>query len=158
MALAAERHTEQFDKAYVMLRKRMSTSERATSDQLLQGMRATFGDTVAATRAEVRYHDGMRMLRDKGIGANYCMQGMLDMADLAGSSIGPEQAGRCPQTDVLAEQIDKKAADVFEDWHGYVTVEPLQPVQVSHGHAAAIKTRQTVCSQLVPPDVGVASA
>jgi len=141
MALAAERHTERFDKAYIALREHLSPSERAQSETLLRELQPTYADATAATRAEVRYHDGMQMLRSKGIGSSYCMQGMFDAAQLAGSTIGPDQAMACPQTTTLAVQIDKKAADVFEDWHGHVTVEPLQPVQMSHG-------------QPLPPNVG----
>lgn len=133
MALAAERHTERFSQAYAALRAHLSAQDRATSDKLLQGLRPTYADATAAVRAETRYHDGMHLLQGKGLGSSYCMQGMFDTADLAGSTIGPDQAMRCPPTTVVAEQVDKKAADVFEDWHGHVTVEPLQPVQMKNG-------------------------
>ena len=133
LALAAERHTERFNQAYVELREHLSPRERAESEKLLRDLQPTYADATAATRAESRYHDGMQMLRSKGLGSNYCMEGMFDTAQLAGSTIGPDQAMACPQTTTLAVQIDKKAADVFEDWHGHVTVEPLQPVQVKDG-------------------------
>jgi TPR repeat protein len=139
MALAAERHTERFSQAYMTLREHMSPQEIDASDRLLQGLRPTYADATAATRAEARYHDGMQMLRSKGLGSNYCMEGMFDTAQLAGSTIGPDQAMACPQTAVLAVQIDKKAADVFEDWHGHVTVEPLQPVQTKNGQPLPAK-------------------
>jgi TPR repeat protein len=133
LALAAERHTERFNQAYVELRAHLSPREREESEKLLRDLQPTYADATAATRAESRYHDGMQMLRSKGLGSNYCMEGMFDTAQLAGSTIGPDQAMACPQTTTLAVQIDKKAADVFEDWHGHVTVEPLQPVQVKDG-------------------------
>jgi hypothetical protein len=133
LALAAERHTERFEQAYVELRNHLSPRERAESETLLRGLQPMYADATAATRAEARYHDGMQVLRSKGIGSSYCMQGMFDAAQLAGSTIGPDQAMACPQTTTLAVQIDKKAADVFEDWHGHVTVEPLQPVQTKDG-------------------------
>jgi len=133
LALAAERHTERFNQAYVELRAHLSPRERAESEKLLHDLQPTYADATAATRAEARYHDGMQMLRSKGIGSSYCMQGMFDAAQLAGSTIGPDQAMACPQTTTLAVQIDKKAADVFEDWRGHVTVEPLQPVQTKDG-------------------------
>jgi len=133
LALAAERHTERFNQAYVELREHLSPRERAESEELLRNLQPTYADATAATRAEARYRDGMQMLRSKGIGSSYCMQGMFDAAQLAGSTIGPDQAMACPQTTTLAVQIDKKAADVFEDWHGHVTVEPLQPVQTRDG-------------------------
>ncbi len=133
LALAAERHTERFNQAYVELREHLSPREREESEKLLRDLQPTYADATAATRAESRYHDGMQMLRSKGLGSNYCMEGMFDTAQLAGSTIGPDQAMACPQTTTLAVQIDKKAADVFEDWHGHVTVEPLQPVQVKNG-------------------------
>ena len=75
----------------------------------------------------------MRLLRSPATGSNYCMAGMADFRDLAGGSASAEQAMRCPPTVVVAQQIDKKAADVFEDWKGHVTVEPLQPVQTQNG-------------------------
>jgi len=137
--LSAERHTERFSEAYATLRKHMSPREIAASEKLLQSLRPTYADATAANRAEERYRDGMRMLRDKGVGSNYCMQGMFDAADLAGSSIGPDQASQCPPTTVVAEQVDKKAADVFEDWHGHVTVEPLQQVQTRNGQPLPAK-------------------
>lgn len=140
LTLAAERHTERFNQAYVELRAHLSPRDRAESEKLLRGLQPTYADATAATRAEARYHDGMRMLRSKGLGSNYCMQGMFDAAQLAGSTIGPDQAMACPQTSTLAVQIDKKAADVFEDWHGHVTVEPLQPVQTRNGQPLPAKS------------------
>ena len=133
LTLAAERHTERFEQAYVALRDHLSSRQRAESETLLRSLRPVYADATAATRAEARYHGGMQMLRRKGIGSSYCMQGMFDAAQLAGSTIGPDQAMACPQTTTLAAQIDKKAADVFENWHGHVTVEPLQPVKTEHG-------------------------
>jgi TPR repeat protein len=133
MALAAERHTARFSEAYTTLRAHMSARERNESEALLRGLQPIYADATAATRAESRYRDGMQMLRSKGLGSNYCMEGMFDTAQLAGSTIGPDQAMACPQTAVLAVQIDRKAADVFEDWQGHVMVEPLQPVQVQNG-------------------------
>lgn len=133
ISLAAERHTERFSQADAELRKHMSPREIAESDKLLRDMQSTYADATAANRAEERYRNGMQILRSKGIGSSYCMQGMFDAAQLAGSTIGPDQAMACPQTTTLAVQIDKKAADVFEDWHGHVTVEPLQPVQMRNG-------------------------
>jgi TPR repeat protein len=133
LTLAAERHTARFIEAADALRKHLSPSERRESDELLHELAPVYGDATAANRAEARYRDGMHLLRSPAAGSNYCMAGMLDASDLAGGSPSAEQAMHCPPTGVVAEQIDKKAADVFEDWHGHVTVGPLQQVQTQNG-------------------------
>jgi hypothetical protein len=65
MALAAERHTERFSQAYMTLRKHMSPQEIDASDRLLQGLRPTYADATAATRAEARYHDAAGRQHDR---------------------------------------------------------------------------------------------
>lgn len=141
LTLAAERHTARFAEAADELRKRLPPREVRESDTLRRGLEPVYADATAAPRAEARYRDGMRMLRSPATGSNYCMAGMTDFRDLAGGTASSEQAMRCPPTVVVAQQIDQKAADVFEDWKGHVTVEPLQQVQTQNG-------------QPLPPKVG----
>jgi TPR repeat protein len=133
LTLAAERGTARFTEAADALRKRLSLRERRESETLLRGLQPVYADATAATRAQARYTDGMRRLRSPATGSNYCMAGMVDFRDLAGGSASAEQAMHCPPTAVVAEQIDKKAADVFEDWRGHVTIEPLQQVEIQNG-------------------------
>jgi hypothetical protein len=123
-ALAAERHTERFSKAYQDLDAQLSAEDRRKAAKLLHDLQPRYGDATAASRAETRYRDGMRLLRQTANQSNYCIAGMYDFRDLAGTSTGKV----CPPTQVVVNQIDKTAANVFEDWHGHVTVGPLQQV------------------------------
>ena len=133
LTLAAERHTARFAEAADALRGHLSPRDRRESDILLHGLEPEYADATAAKRAEARYRDGMQMLRSPSTGSNYCMAGMADISDLGGGTMSPEQAMHCPPTVIVVQQIDKKAADVFEGWRGHVTVEPLQQVQTKDG-------------------------
>jgi hypothetical protein len=128
--LAAERHTDRFVKAYTTLRKHMSAEEIAQAGKLLQTLRPHYSDATAAHRAETRYHDGMRLLRQTANQSNYCIAGMHDFRNLAGASINPAQfALDCPSTTQVAAQIDQRAALVFEDWYGHTSVGNPQQVR-----------------------------
>lgn len=139
LTLAAERHTARFTEAADALREHLSARDRREADSLLHELQPVYADATAARRAEARYRDGMQMLRSPSTGSNYCMAGMADISDLAGGTMSPEQAMHCPPTVIIVQQIDKKAADVFEGWRGHVTVEPLQQVQMRDGQPQAPK-------------------
>ncbi|MET0330707.1 MAG: hypothetical protein ABW154_04685 [Dyella sp.] len=136
LRLAAERQRADYQQAYQQLYAATSAREHQAAEALLRSMRPTYGDAVAAVRAESRYHDGMKQLTRMGNGSTYCMEGMFDTAALAGDtpgggvppSISPTQ---CPSVQAVAATVDKQAASVFDGWQGHVTVGALQAVTPS---------------------------
>ena len=90
--------------------------------------------SVAAPRAEERYRDGIRRLVGPAATGTYCIAGVRDASDIGGS--GSMDAGAisslaasCPPSPVVVKFVDGKAADVFEDWSGHVSVGAIDPVQ-----------------------------
>ncbi len=133
LALAAERHTERFNQAYVDCAR---TCRRASVPSPKNSCTICSRPTPMRPPPRARKPATATACRGcaiKALARTTCMQGMFDTTQLAGSTIGPDQAMACPPTTTIAAQIDKQAADVFEDWHGHVTVEPLQPVQTKDG-------------------------
>jgi hypothetical protein len=131
LSLAAERQRADYLQAYRQLYAQTSAGEHQAAEALLQRMRPVYGDASAATRAETRYHDGMRLLARLGNNSTYCLEGMFDTAALAGS-LPPGQAPmikptQCPSVQAVAATVDKQAAGVFDGWQGHVTVGALQP-------------------------------
>jgi TPR repeat protein len=136
LTLAAERGTERFQKLYQTVKQSLSAGELEESEKLLDGMRM-YRDAVAMPRAERRYADGMASLHEKSMASNICMDGTLDFGALTGGSPDPDAAGAspalaskmggaCPTPAQLEEKINDVAANVFEDWHGHVSVGPLR--------------------------------
>ena len=133
-ALASERHTPRFQAPYDELKGQLSPAEIAKSDDLLASLKKTYADSVAAPRAEERYRDGIRRLVGPAATGTYCMAGVRDASDIGGS--GSMDAGAisslaasCPPSPVVVKFVDSKAADVFEDWSGHVSVGAIDPVQ-----------------------------
>lgn len=130
-ALAAERHTPRFQAPYDELKGQLSPAELAKADDYLASMKKTYGDAVAAPRAEERYREGTRRLVGATASGTYCMEGVRDTSKLAGS--GSMDAGTvsamtssCVPSQVVVKYVDSKAGDVFEDWSGHVSVGAIQ--------------------------------
>lgn len=122
-ALASERPNSQFKEAHDTAWKNASDAERKEAEKLLASLRQTYGDDVAAPRAQRRYADGMAMLsRLANRGAKYCMAGMTDPSRPA---VDPAS---CPPVQQVAKMIDTVAVNVFDGWMGHVQVGPLQQV------------------------------
>ena len=133
-ALASERHTPRFQAPYDELKAQLSPAEIAKSDDYLASLKKTYADAVAAPRAEERYRDGVRRLVGPAATGTYCMAGVRDASANGGS--GSMDAGAisalaasCPPSAVVVKFVDSKAADVFEDWSGHVSVGAIDPVQ-----------------------------
>lgn len=132
-ALASERHTPRFQAPYDELKGQLSPAELTKSDDYLASLKKTYADAVAAPRAEQRYRDGVRRLVGAAATGTYCMEGVRDARDIGGS--GSMDAGAisslaasCPPSPVIVKYVDSKAADVFEDWSGHVSVGAIDPV------------------------------
>jgi TPR repeat protein len=130
LSLAAERQRADYQQAYQQLYANTSAREHQAAETLLRSMRPIYADATAATRAETRYHDGMKLLARLGNNSTYCMEGMFDTAALAGSPPPGEApvivTPACPSVQAVAATVDKQAASVFDGWQGHVTVGPLQ--------------------------------
>jgi hypothetical protein len=126
-ALASERHTPRFQAPYDELKAQLSPAELAKADDYLASMKKTYGDAVAAPRAEERYRDGTRRLIGAAASGTYCMEGLRDPSKLAGSgSMDADtvsaMTSACVPSPVVVKYVDSKAGEVFEDWSGHVTV------------------------------------
>lgn len=139
-ALASERHTPRFQQPYDELKSQLGPSELAKADEYLASMKRTYGDDVAAPRAEERYRQGVGRLVGSAAGTTYCMEGVRDFRDLAGpgndmeSMVNSTVATPCAPGEAVAKYVDNQAAQVFEDWSGHVTVGPIttSPTQLRH--------------------------
>jgi hypothetical protein len=135
-ALASERHTPRFQAPYDELKGQLSPAELAKADDYLDAMKKTYADAVAGPRAEQRYRDGVRRLVGAAASGTYCMEGVRDASKLAGSgsmdggTIGALTSS-CVPSQVVVKYVDSKAADVFEDWSGHVSVGAIDPVSPS---------------------------
>lgn len=128
LALAAERHREDFVATYQSAYASATVEDRRAAEDLLQRMRPTYADATAAKRAERRYRDGMKALtRIDNYAGIHCLSGISTTNQ--GASDSPSNGSvACVQTSSLLPTIDKAAAKVFEGWSGHVSVEPLQQV------------------------------
>ncbi|MBE1159710.1 hypothetical protein [Dyella acidiphila] len=127
-ALASERADSRFKAPYDDVYKASTQAERHAAEALLEKMRPTYGDAVAAVRAQQRYIEGMKFLARMNMGNNqYCMEGMstLDHPNTDPSA--------CQSVQQVVTTVDKQAATVFEGWSGHVTVGPLQQVSKPSG-------------------------
>lgn len=131
LSLAAERQRADYGQAYQQLYAATSADEHRAAEALLDRMRPIYADATAATRAEARYHDGMKLLARLGNNSAYCLEGMFDAAALAGGPPPGEApvivTPACPSVQAVAATVDKQAASLFDGWQGHVTVGPLQP-------------------------------
>jgi hypothetical protein len=126
-ALAAERHTDRFQAPYDELKGQLNPAELTKADDYLASLKKTYGDAVAAPRAEERYRDGTRRLIGAAASGTYCMEGLRDPSKLAGSgSMDADtvsaMTSSCLPSQVVVKYIDSKAGEVFENWSGHVTV------------------------------------
>jgi hypothetical protein len=129
-ALAAERPQSPFKAAYATALASATPAEREASDRLLSKMRPTYADATAAVRGEKRYAEAMAELNRKDpAGGNYCLEGMNTQAQTTADPTS------CPPVQIVVQQIDKAAVNVFDGWSGHVTVGPLQQVD----RAAVVK-------------------
>lgn len=132
--LAAERHTPRFQEPYDQLRARLGAADLAKADAYVATLRRTYGDEVAAPRAEARYRDGVARLPRTAAETNYCIEGARDYRasagapDAPGGTGGMQAAQACGTTEAVVKYVDGQAADVFEGWSGHVTVGAVAPV------------------------------
>jgi hypothetical protein len=131
-ALASERHTPRFQAPYDELKGQLTPAELAKADEYLASMKKTYGDAVAAPRAEERYREGTRRLVGATASGTYCMEGLRDTSKLAGSgSMDADtvsaMTSSCVPSQVVVKYVDSKAGDVFEDWSGHVSVGAIEP-------------------------------
>jgi hypothetical protein len=129
LALAAERK----DVVYLGVLKsalaQASDKERARADALYQSMLGTYGDAVAARRAERRFQRQRDALtRNEAYGAQICIEG-LNASHLEAAQEEGLQNNFCPSRQPVwqvARQVDVFAAELFQGWAGHVTVGDLQ--------------------------------
>lgn len=125
LALASERPNSNFQQAYQTALQSATPAERQRSQHLLKDMRATYGDSIAAPRAESRYADGMaRFSRAATRG-----DGISCMAADQNLGADPNDNAHCMASEKMAMAIDKAAVNVFDGWSGHVTVGDLSPVE-----------------------------
>ena len=127
--LAAERHTERFEKTYLALRRSMSGSERWAAAAALERLGPAYRDAVAMPRAETRYRDGMHALHAEGFSDNICLEGTFQASGDASPATAAQIAGHCPTPVKLERSINEESVAVFEDWGGHVSIGPLQQVR-----------------------------
>ena len=132
-ALASERHTARFQAPYDELKGQLRPAELAKADEYLDAMKKTYADAVAGPRAEQRYRDGVRRLVGAAASGTYCMEGVRDASQLAGAgsmdgATISALTSSCVPSQVVVKYVDSKAADVFEDWSGHVSVGAIDPV------------------------------
>lgn len=129
MALAAERPNSRFKEVYATTLAGATPTERKDADRLLARMRPIYADATAAVRGEKRYIQGMAELsrKDPG-GGNYCLEGMNTLPQTSGDP------SSCPPVQIVVQQIDRTAGDVFDGWSGHVNVGPLQQVDPAQPH------------------------
>jgi hypothetical protein len=133
-ALASERHTPRFQAPYDELKGQLNPAELAKADDYLDSMKKTYSDAVAGPRAEQRYRDGVRRLVGAAASGTYCMEGVRDASQLAGvgsmdSATISSLTSSCVPSQVVVKYVDSKAADVFEDWSGHVSVGAIDVVK-----------------------------
>jgi len=124
LALASERPNSSFRQAYEAAFQAATPDEREHAQHLLKTMRSTYGDAVAATRAERRYADGMARFNKaaaRGDGIS-CLAGEQNLG------ADPNDNAHCMASEKMAMAIDKAAANVFDGWTGHVTVGDLSTV------------------------------
>jgi hypothetical protein len=124
LALASERPNSSFKEAYEAALQSATPSERERSQSLLKDMLPTYGDTVAAPRAERRYADGMARFNHaaaRGDGIS-CMAGEQNLG------ADPHKNAHCMASQKMSMALDKAAANVFDGWSGHVTVGDLSTV------------------------------
>ncbi|HEY9130148.1 MAG TPA: hypothetical protein VIM98_00210 [Dyella sp.] len=124
LSLAAERPGSRFAGPYNEVLKQSTPRERDAAKALLAKMAPVYADATAAARAEARYTGGLALLRNS---TYYCMAGMWEPGREP-SVDNASDGSSCPHVEVLAAQLDKTAAEVFEGWQGHVAVGALQPV------------------------------
>ncbi|WP_430391444.1 hypothetical protein [Dyella sp. 20L07] len=131
MALAAERK----DVVYMAVLKsalaQSSDEEKVWADQLYRDMLGTYGDDVAAKRAERRYQrERDALTRNEAYGAEICIEG-LNAAHMEAAKESGGNNNFCPSRQPVwqvAQQVDVYAAELFQGWAGHVTVGDLQKV------------------------------
>ncbi|WP_130619666.1 SEL1-like repeat protein [Dyella amyloliquefaciens] len=122
LTLAAERGDVVYLAVLNSARGHALPEELRKAEQLLQDMKMTYGDEVAARRAERRYRrERDALTRGEVYGAVICIEGLN--VDHIGS-------GGCQAAQpvwMVARKVDNHAAELFQGWQGHVTVGDLQP-------------------------------
>lgn len=130
LALAAERK----DVVYLGVLKsalaQASDDEKAWANALYQSMLGTYGDDVAARRAERRFQRERDVLvRHEAFGVEVCIAGLDAFQIEAAWDIGGRENNFCPSRQPVwqvAQRVDGYAAELFQGWAGHVTVGNLQ--------------------------------
>lgn len=134
LALAAERKDVVYLGVLKSAMARASEEEKVRANQLYLQMLGTYGDDVAAVRAERRYRRQRdELVRGEAYGAQICIDGLNATRPPAARADDPEQ-NLCPtRTPVwlVARQVDDRAAELFQGWAGHVTVGDLQKVSAA---------------------------
>jgi len=124
LALASERANSNFRDAYATALQAASPAERDHAQRLLKQMQKTYGDAVAATRAEGRYADGMARFSKAATRGD----GISCMAADQNLGSDPHENAHCMASQKMAMALDKAAVNVFDGWSGHVTVGDLSTV------------------------------
>lgn len=118
LALASERANSPFKTAYDTASQAVTPAERERARVLLKDMLPTYGDAVAAPRAERRYADGMARI------AKSATRGDGISCWAADQNLGadPNENAHCMASQKMVQSIDKAAVNVFDGWTGHVQV------------------------------------
>lgn len=130
LALAAERK----DMVYLGVLKsslaHASEEERARAALLYQSMLGTYGDEVAARRAERRFQRERNVLvRGEVYGVELCIAGLNAFQIEPAWDIGGKDNNFCPSRQPVwqvAQHVDMFAAELLQGWAGHVSVGDLQ--------------------------------
>lgn len=123
LTLAAERGDVVYRAVLSSAWEQAHPEERLQAEHLLLVMKSTYGDEVAARRAERRYQrERDALTRGEVYGAMVCIEGL---------NVDHMASGGCQAAQpvwLVARKVDSHAAELFQGWAGRVTVGDLRAV------------------------------
>ncbi|WP_147281687.1 SEL1-like repeat protein [Dyella solisilvae] len=129
LALAAERGDVVYLGVLKSAMAQASDEDKAEAARWYGQLLPTYGDEMAATRAERRYRrERDALTRNEAYGAQVCIDG-LNASHLEAVQENGRDNNFCPSRQpvwLVARQVDVHAAELFQGWAGHVTVGELQ--------------------------------
>jgi TPR repeat protein len=133
LGLAAERHGATASGLFASARSKVDAAEFARADTLYQQMRATYGDEVAAVRADKHYRRAVHALQgDPAYGMGRCVAGYgyVAFSDPGNreQNTGADKYQPCSMSSehTMLAAIEQHYEVYIEGWHGRVTVGPVE--------------------------------
>ncbi|QNJ99931.1 SEL1-like repeat protein [Dyella telluris] len=125
LGLAAERGDVLYLGVLKSAMAQATDEEKARASQLYTELLGSYGDDVAAVRAERRYRrERDQLVRGDVYGAEICIDGLNATRPPTARADDPDQTF-CPSrlpVALVARQVDESAEEVLRGWAGHVTV------------------------------------